>query len=91
MTVFVVFKVQHPDKMREAVNKLYPNDNFDLGTNEWLISAKDTALSVANTLGISTEPSDVGSAIVFSMSSYYGRTSSDVWEWIKTKTEATDG
>jgi hypothetical protein len=32
-----------------------------------------------------------GTGIVFAMGSYYGRASTSIWDWIKSKTEKADG
>ena len=95
MAIFVVFRVQDPVRMRAAIVAVFPNDNFDLGNNEWLISAQGTAKALSDRLGITNEPPGsqtvAGNAIVFSMENYFGRAANDIWEWIKTKAEATDG
>ena len=91
MTIFVVFRVQDPLKMQARVAEFYPNDHFDLGNNEWLISSNGTAKTVSDVLGITAQPSKSGNAIVFSMESYYGRAGTNIWEWIKTKSEASNG
>lgn len=90
MAIFVVFKVSDPGKMHSAVTSVFPLDHLELGDNEWLISARGTAQEVSNRLGL-TPGNDLGSAIVFSMQSYYGRASTNVWDWIKTKAEETNG
>jgi len=91
MAIFVVFRVAEPAKMRSAIQSRFTEDHFDLGHDEWLISAKGTAKDIADTLGVTTEGFLTGSAMVFRMDSYFGRTSMDVWDWIKSKVESTDG
>lgn len=95
MAVFVIFRVQDPERMRNAVQQAFPENFFDLGNNEWLVSAKGTAKEISDRLGITNEPpgtqSRAGNAIVFSMDNYYGRAATNIWEWVKTKVEATDG
>lgn len=90
MAIFVVFKVSDPHLMRAAIARVFPNDHLDLGDNEWLISARGTAQEVSNRLGLAPE-NEAGSAIIFSMQSYYGRASTNIWEWIKTKAEEGNG
>ncbi len=91
MSIFVVFRVTKPEEMKAAIESKFPDDSFNLGNNEWLVSDKGTAKEVSDKIGISSEASPVGSAIVFSMGSYFGRASTNIWDWIKAKTEATDG
>ena len=95
MTIFVVFRVQDPVRMKNAVETVFAHDHFSLGHDEWLISAKGTAKEISDRLGITDLPvgnvTKAGSAIIFSMENYYGRAANDIWEWIKTKMEATNG
>ena len=39
------------------------------------------------------EPSlaKLGTGIVFEVASYYGRATTDIWDWVKLKWEATGG
>ncbi len=87
MTIFVVFRVKASACMRAAIARVYPDDNLDLGNNEWLISAKGTPKTVSDSLGITSHPDTIGAAIVFSVDNYFGRASTDIWEWIKSKSE----
>ena len=91
MTIFIILHVKNPAKMRSALEAAFPGDHFDLGNNEWLVASAGTARSVSDAIGITSDPSKTGSAIVFSMSNYFGRASTDIWEWIKTKAEAING
>lgn len=91
MTIFVVFRAQTPDRLNERIEREFPHDHMRLQNNEWLISAEMTPIELSNKIGITTDPSETGSAMVFSMRSYYGRATSDIWDWIKTKTEASSG
>jgi hypothetical protein len=94
MTIFAVFRVSNPAKMETAIRSAYPNDHLKIDTDEWLVSDKGTAVEVSHKLGI-TSPTDAstvnGPAIVFSMANYYGRASTEIWDWIKTKLEAPSG
>jgi hypothetical protein len=90
MTIFVVFRVKASACMRAAIARVYADDSYDLGNNEWLISAKGTPKSVSDSLGITSHPDTIGPAIVFRVEGYFGRASADIWEWIKSKSEATD-
>jgi hypothetical protein len=51
------------------------------GGHGWLVSAKDTAPGLSDSLGISDGTN--GSAIVFEVSSYFGRANPNIWTWIK--------
>jgi hypothetical protein len=91
MAIFVVFRITNPEKIETSIKRAYPNDHFDLGSGQWLVSATGTAKEVSEKIGITKGDAggDAGSAIVFSMGSYFGRATSDIWEWIKAKAETT--
>ncbi|QHC93885.1 hypothetical protein PspR84_04340 [Pseudomonas sp. R84] len=55
--------------------------HFVLPNGEYVVSFVGTSKELSDRLGISEGNS--GNAIVFSVSSYYGRTTPDTWEWIK--------
>ncbi len=90
MAIFVVFRVKASACMRAAIARTYPENSLDLGNNEWLISTKGTPKTVSDSLGITSNPDTIGAAIVFSVDSYFGRASPEIWEWIKRKSQATD-
>jgi len=90
MTIFVVFKVADPAKMQAAVLSAFPNDHLRLQDNEWLVSGVGTAKEISDKLNISP-PNGSGSAIVFSMANYYGRATTETWDWIKAKAESAVG
>jgi len=87
MTIFVVFRVKASACMRAAIARVYPNDSFDLGNNEWLISAEGTPKTVSDSLGITSHPDTIGAAIIFKVEGYSGRASPDIWNWIKSKSQ----
>ena len=95
MTIFVICRVSNPALVGEAVKSQFPNDHLPLQGDEWLVSAKSTAREIAERLGITEEEGStktkVGSAIVFASAGYWGRASTEIWEWLKTKSEATGG
>jgi hypothetical protein len=51
-----------------------------------LISAIGTAKDISDKLGV-TPGNDAGAAIIFSMGNYYGRATTEIWDWIKVKAE----
>jgi hypothetical protein len=59
------------------------------------VAGKGTAQEISASLGITspTEPtaSAVGTVMVLEIASYYGRATSDIWDWVKAKWEATGG
>lgn len=86
MSIFVVFSASMPDRLRPVIEEHYRDDNLEVKPGQWLISANETARDLSTRLGL-LEPHN-GAAIVFKMDSYFGRAPTDIWDWIKTKSEA---
>ena len=89
MGIFIIFNVSAIDKVRDAIASEMPNNFLEVTPGQWFVSADGTAQEVSDRLKISTGES--GSAIVVSMGGYYGRTSNNVWDWIKAKAEDKNG
>ena len=89
MAIFAIFQVSHPEKLGPAIKIAYPEDHLDLGNNEWMISDKATAIDVSNKLGVSDASN--GIVIIVGIANYYGRAPNNIWDWMKTKTEAVGG
>jgi hypothetical protein len=90
MAIFVVFRVADPKKMEAAMLRIFPHDHLLVRAGEWLVSTTGTAKEVSDKLQI-TAGNEAGAAIVFSMANYYGRATSEIWEWIKAKAEGAGG
>ena len=89
MSVFAIFRVTDPAKLKAAIAEVYPNDHIDLGTNEWMVFDKGTAIDVSTKLRISDASN--GLEIIVGVAGYYGRAPTPIWEWIKAKLEASNG
>lgn len=85
--------IKDSSPLNESVEqKVKPPERYKLQADRgWLIQFDGTSIDLSNHLGITVqnqgEPSTVGSAIVVPVSSYYGRGSTDMWEWLKLKLE----
>src|SRR5947208_1744767 len=97
MPIFVLLP-QNADaqaRLPAAVASAYPDANKKLANNSWLVAGKGTAQDVSANLGITTKdntgPGPTGTTIVLEVASYYGRATSDIWDWVKAKWEATGG
>lgn len=58
----------------------------------WLIDFDGTSEGLSDALGITGQPagqsSQVGSVLISTLGSYYGRGPTTMWEWIKVRLEA---
>jgi hypothetical protein len=84
MLLFAIFGHNGDPRLEGALSQTFPADYLKVGVGDWVVAARNkTAIEVSNALGI-TDGSN-GSAIVVSIGSYYGRASSDIWEWMKVR------
>jgi hypothetical protein len=89
MSIFAIFKVSNSPAIEAALQEKLPGKHLKLSDGQYLVSAIGTAKAVSDDLGISE--GKVGSAIVFKMENYFGRATSDIWEWVKTQAETSVG
>lgn len=92
MTIFAILLPLPQPNLAAAIKRAYPLDHLMITETQWLISSTGTVIEVTAKLGIydkerSNNP-PTGSAIVFAISSYFGRAPTPVWDWIRSKLEA---
>ena len=81
------------DQLGQALREVVPaNDSHELQHRAgYLVSFQGTSVELSNKLGITSEDPaaapPMGSTIVTSVGSYYGRGSTAMWEWLKVKIE----
>lgn len=96
MGIFLIVPLgRNADRLATAVSEKFPEPTSkhplqnDAG---WLISYNGTTSELSNFIGITGqptgEPSVIGSAIVTPVPSYFGRGSTDMWEWLKARFES---
>lgn len=95
MTIFAILMPSPQPNLARVIATKFPNDSFQVGETQWLVSTNSTVIDLCATLEIYDvkEPNKVqsGNAIVFAISSYFGRAPSTVWDWIKVKLEGNSG
>ena len=92
----MICRVFKPEAMLGAIEKAFPGNYIQLQRDEWLVSAPGTAREVSDRLGVTVngkvpQPDNIDAAIILSVTSYYGRASNEIWEWLKAKMERPDG
>jgi hypothetical protein len=92
MPIFLVTPLQHQiAPVRDAVSKVFaPGTSYELQAEAgWLVHYRGTAVELSNHLQITgpTAAIPLGSVLVTSVGSYFGRGPTEMWEWLKTRTE----
>lgn len=88
MNVFAVVALSDASLavVEKAVTTAFPENYLQAGKMAWLVADSGTTLAVGQKLGIPSNAELVGLLIV-NFTSYYGRSTANTWEWIKTKLE----
>ncbi len=86
MSLFAVLLPKENPELIRILKEKFP-DHYEINPTQWIISGKGTIKQVSDTLKISVKENPVGSAIVLGISGYWGRASSDLWDWMKVKLE----
>lgn len=91
MTVFAILMPSPQPALAAKIASVYQNDYLEITDTQWLVSTVGTTMEVCQKLGIydpaNPKAAATGSAVVFATSSYFGRASVSIWEWIKVKLE----
>ncbi len=79
---------QSLETLEKNISDKYPTRSRRLGDRPaWLVAADVTAQSLSETLNINSGEGGI-SALVTTMSDYFGRAEPDLWSWIKVQWEA---
>lgn len=91
MAVYMVIPLaDNFELLKAAVEEHFENeDRFPVQANKgFLVHSPKTPNEIANLLGITgSESPSTGSGIVITMTSYYGRASTAMWDWMKSRLE----
>lgn len=85
MGMFIVVPQKSGETILEAIKRELPNDYYVLTSGESLVSFSGTTKELSDRLGITSGES--GTGLVLSITNYYGRAPTDIWEWMKVKME----
>jgi hypothetical protein len=87
MTLFAIIQESgaNSDKLAASISKLYPDATYVIDSRAWVVSDTLTAKGVSDKLGISD--GENGSALIFEVASYFGRSNPAIWSWMKSKWE----
>lgn len=86
MPVFAILPEDNT-KLKPKIESIIPNgDRLLLPGGGWLVSHSGTSKELAGILGIApSEGNDTTPGIVVGITSYWGRATPDVWEWLQLK------
>ena len=95
MAIYLVTPLAHnADKVKQAVtSNLEAADYLELQARAgWLVKYAGTSVELSRVLGVTPKvisgPTEIGSVLITSVGSYYGRGPTPMWEWLKTRIES---
>ena len=87
MQVFAVFNVADPSRVKSGIDAHYRDSCYEVGSGVFFIAtAGETTRQLATKIGLGDDiGTGVTSGIVIPVTSYWGRHSTELWEWISVK------
>ena len=90
MSLFLITPISNQAKVIASVKANFAGDFFEIpNTQSLLVHHSGTTKELSDKIGLSA--GENGTGIIVSFSSYYGRASTDIWEWIKSRLEKDSG
>ena len=86
VTTYVIIPTRDLPSLDDKIQKKFGDTSYRLPLGEWLVAYQGTSQQLFDELDILGDK-DSGSAIVLAISSYWGRTNPQVWEWFKQYSE----
>lgn len=85
-SVYFVAVTNNPSAIAARAVEIYGDDAvFKLSDDKFFVYSQDTSLDVSTKLGI--RDGSLGSGIAFRITTYNGRASSNLWEWLGARLE----
>lgn len=87
MSIFVVLTLEENPQLETIIKEKFPEDSLKIAPNQWLVCSGGTTQSLAEILLITDKEKGPGAAIVFSITNYWGRAATNIWEWLQANWE----
>lgn len=72
--------------VRQRVMKMFSEDDrFELANDQWLVVFDGTTQELAERAGIRGGDDRIGTGLALSVTTYSGRASTGLWDWLKAK------
>lgn len=83
-TLFAVMSDPGNQAIIHALTESFPDNHIQIRPGQWFIAGSGTAKEISDKLKV-TPSSESGTAVIVAVSGYYGRASSQIWEWVAAK------
>ena len=93
MQVYAVIKVAAPNLVKAKIAERYAGDYYEIDDETFFVATQgETTRQVATNIGLGEgNPEELASGIVIPVTSYWGRYSPDLWDWINVKQRSNGG
>ena len=85
MAVYFVAVVTNPSAVLAKAKELYPDAVFRLTDDKFFVNTDQTSLDLSNKIGV--RDGTIGTGIVLRVTTYNGRVTSTLWEWLGARME----
>jgi hypothetical protein len=84
MAIFAVIPLDQTaaNNLAPIIEREFPGKNVLVKGDHWLITSGGTSQELATKLGITA--GQLGEAIVYNVSGYFGYAPQSIWEWLKS-------
>lgn len=84
--VYFVTALSDAPKVIERINSLVaPADRYDLADDKWFVAYDGPAQDLAEKSGVRAGDEVIGTGLVISVTTYSGRASPTLWDWLRAK------
>jgi hypothetical protein len=83
MALFAILAPLDNAKIGEAIEQAFPSEFFSVSNGQWFVSGTGTPKEISDRIGITDGKN--GAGIVVAVSSYWGRSSPDLWPWLSAR------
>ena len=84
MALFAVMVAKDHPNLVAKLQTSFPENHLKVANGQWIVSSLGTAKEVSDILGISEGEAGT-TGIVCTIGNYFGRASSDIWEWMASR------
>src|SRR5271169_6660344 len=82
-SLFAILADPENEVLASAILSHFPDNYVEVRPGQWFVVAQGTAQQISETLEVTTGLN--GSAVIVSVSGYYGLASTQIWEWLASK------
>jgi hypothetical protein len=90
MAIYAILMPTPQPQLAEEIKRIYPFDHLSISDTQWLVSSAETIGEVAARVNVYNPNDPVrvpsGNAVLLSVTSYTGRASPNIWNWLRGPT-----